>query len=131
MNPYEDAEEAECMACAAALISPPAEALSCDDGDADRADVLNDDSDASYDGLYDPSILCSFSMHPLAPAHLRSQHQPMFDTVTRYEDALGWTLDYDAGIMAGGGDFTKAFHAAQSGQRYNRCAPHPIELVFR
>jgi hypothetical protein len=39
-----------------------------------------------------------------------------------YEDELGWTLDYDAGIMAGGGDFTKAFHAAQTGQRYNRHA---------
>ena len=40
--------------------------------------------------------------------------------VHMYEDDLGWTLDYDASIMAGGGDFTKAFHAAQTGQRYNR-----------
>jgi hypothetical protein len=46
-----------------------------------------------------------------------------------YEDELGWTLDYDAGIMAGGGDFTKAFHAAQTGQRCNRCPPNHIRPV--
>ena len=46
-----------------------------------------------------------------------------------YEDELGWTLDYDAGIMAGGGDFTKAFHAAQTGQRYNRCPHSPTPLL--
>jgi hypothetical protein len=47
------------------------------------------------------------------------------NAVAMYEDELGWTLDYDAGIMAGGGDFTKAFHAAQTGQRCNRCGARP------
>ena len=68
-----------------------------------------------------PPSSCPCGALALVCARARAVHaSSSCNLVHMYEDDLGWTLDYDASIMAGGGDFTKAFHAAQTGQRYNR-----------